>query len=225
MRAALVVLILLTSVKAQAVSFTIVDALNGLDPRFRTTTCCPSGLSITPEQWVGPRFTLPGPTRITEIGGFIGFSQNSSPLTVNIRPQINGAPDISSTLGTFTLSQNFPFIANSAGYESVSPNLSLETGTYYAMFESYQATAQGGLLIDIQEHPSGISYIAGSVPGGKIQPLDGLTESGFGPMAVRILGEVPGTVPLPDMLWPTLLGLIGIAFWVERRRCQGHFMR
>ena len=33
------------------------------------------------------------------------------------------------------------------------------------------------------------------------------------------------SVPLPDMLLPTSLGLIGIALWVERRRRQGLFMR
>lgn len=31
------------------------------------------------------------------------------------------------------------------------------------------------------------------------------------------------SVPVPDMLWPTMVGMIGLAFWAERRRRQGHF--
>ena len=62
-----------------------------------------AGFTIAPEQWVGPRFTLPEQTRITEIGGFV-FGR--LPFVVSILPQINGLPDISTTLATLTLSNN-----------------------------------------------------------------------------------------------------------------------
>lgn len=42
-------------------------------------------------------------------------------------------------------------------------------------------------------------------------------------------GSLPGfggsSVPVPDMLWPTLAGMIGIAVWAERRRRQTRFTK
>lgn len=56
MRAILVILILLTSVKAHAVGFTLVDGLNGLAPSIRLSIFGSGGPSITLEQTVGPAF-------------------------------------------------------------------------------------------------------------------------------------------------------------------------
>ena len=145
MRAFLVALILLTSVKAYADSF-IDDRLNGLN----TSTPVSGGwdgFTIAPEQWVGPRFTLPEQTRITEIGGFV-FGR--LPFVVSILPQINGPPDISTTLATLTLSNNFP--TGTMAFESVSPNLLLGAGTYYAIFKPHTAELGegGGAIV---KHP------------------------------------------------------------------------
>ncbi|HWF61728.1 MAG TPA: hypothetical protein VN666_15655 [Nitrospira sp.] len=48
---------------------------------------------------------------------------------------------------------------------------------------------------------------------------------GFIATASVITGEQGSSVPVPDMLWPTLAGMIGIAFWAERRRCQARLTR
>lgn len=48
-------------------------------------------------------------------------------------------------------------------------------------------------------------------------------ESGYF-VAGALLNAHSG-VPVPDMLWPTLAGMIGIAFWAERRRRQARLAR
>jgi hypothetical protein len=39
------------------------------------------------------------------------------------------------------------------------------------------------------------------------------------------VGADTRSVPLPDMLWPTLAGMLGIAFWAERKRRHERLMR
>ena len=158
MRAFLVVLFLLTSVKAYADSF-IDDRLNGLNTSTPVSGFS-AGYTIAPEQWVGPRFTLPEQTRITEIGGFVS---GKLPFVVSILPQINGLPDISTTLATLTLSNNFP---GTMAFESVSPNLLLGAGTYYAFFKPQtQELGQGGMLLSNIQDPGTEQFLYSAVPG------------------------------------------------------------
>lgn len=140
-------------------------------------------------------------------------SPNISPLHVDIRSAIYGVPDASHTVASLILSHTFDPLG--VRYESVRPNLLLEPGHYFALFAPSSNGDGGGLL-----HNTGLGgYQAGRVELGFLNPLTGEANvQGFGHAAVRVIGETQGTVPVPDMLWPTLLGLIGIVFWVKRRQ-------
>lgn len=127
MRALLVILILLTSVKAHAI--TIVDGLNGLNTGNDVSVFGTGGYPVNPDQLIGPRFTLSEPTRITEVGGFIDVGGQGSPLEVQIRTQINGLPG--SLIASFPLSNDNQVTL--LHFESASPNLALAAGTYYAL--------------------------------------------------------------------------------------------
>ena len=216
MRAFLVVLFLLTSVKAYADSF-IDDRLNGLNTSTPVSGGW-AGYTVAPEQWIGPRFTLPEQTRITEIGGFV-FGR--LPFVVSILPQINGLPDISTTLATLTLSNNFP--TGTMAFESVSPNLLLGAGTYYAIFKPpTQELGQGGVLLSILQDPGTEQVLYSAVPGpvGLIRTaLDAPVDWSDTRLAVRITGE--GSVPEPATISLFAIGLISamlLHFKVARMR-------
>lgn len=92
MRAVLVALILLTSVKAHAVGYTIVDGLGGFNPSIDYGRGGAGAYPIGNNQWVGPRFTLSAPTRITEVGGFVNVLQQGHPLEIQMRREIDSLP-------------------------------------------------------------------------------------------------------------------------------------
>ena len=205
MRAFLVVLFLLTSVKAYADSFSFIDdRLNGLNTSTPASGFW-AGFTIAPEQWVGPRFTLPEQTRITEIGAFV-FGR--LPFVVSILPQINGLPDISTTLATLTLSNNFP--TGTMAFESVSPNLLLGAGTYYAIFKPHTAElGEGGVLLSNIQDPGTehILYSAKPGPIGLIRTaVDAPVDFPGAALAVRLTGEV--SVPEPATISLFAIGLI-----------------
>jgi len=202
MRALLVALILLTSVKAYADSF-IDDRLNGLNTSTPVSGGW-AGYTVAPEEWIGPRFTLPEQTRITEIGGFVW---GRLPFVVSILPQLNGLPDISTTLATLTLSNNFP--TGTMAFESVSPNLLLGAGTYYAIFKPpTQELGQGGVLLsNIQNADEQVLFSAVPGPVGVIRTaLDTPVDWSAAALAVRITGEV--SVPEPATISLFAIGLI-----------------
>ncbi len=216
MRAFLVVLFLLTSVKAYADSF-IDDRLNGLNTSTPVSGFS-AGYTVAPEQWIGPRFTLPEQTRITEIGGFV--SGTTLPFVVSILPQINGLPDISTTLATLTLSNNFP---GTMAFESVSPNLLLGAGTYYAIFKPpTQELGQGGSLLSNIQDPGTEQILYSAVPGpaGVIRTaLDAPVDWSDTALAVRLTGEV--SVPEPatmSLLAIVLISAMLLHFKVARMR-------
>lgn len=166
-------------------TFTIVDTLPPATP---TTVFDPSrgasGLGIAAHQYVGPQFTLTQETVITEIGGFIASINGSLPITVQIRPSVNGIPDLFSVLATFALTtDNDPFLIS---YESATPNLTLGAGSYYALFAP-QDGGDGYLLSDVY---SPFEYHPGSTTMGYVNPVDGRSGlAGFDRGAVRILGR------------------------------------
>lgn len=67
-----------------------------------------------------------------------------------------------------------------------------------------------------------------SVLGGTLSVTQSYQRGAIGSFVAtaHALTDVRGSsVPLPDMLWPTLAGMIGIAFWAERRRQQARLTR
>lgn len=67
-----------------------------------------------------------------------------------------------------------------------------------------------------------------SVLGGTVSVTQSYQRGAIGNFVATatVLTDVRGSsVPLPDMLWLTLAGMIGIAFWAERRRQQTRLTR
>ena len=147
-----------------------------------------AGLGVSPPQIAGPQFTLTTPTTLTEIGGFLNDPTvlQSNP-TVQIRPaDQTGAPDIARVLASYTLSNDHN--QSLASYESVVINLTLQPGTYFALFT--YGPSWGELL----EYCANPYYLADGGDFGAIAIDDsgGLFNSRvvIGVGAVRILGTV-----------------------------------
>jgi len=180
-------------VPGNTATISIVDSLGVATPDTQFSTFA-AGTSILPSQFVGPKFTLTQPTTLTEIGAFVnncisiigGVPQcpNTLPFTVQIRPATTlGVPNASVVLATFTLSHdNDPLTVS---FESVSINLLLQPGSYFALFAP-QGADQGFLLAQAF---SGAGYQAGLIQMGALNPFtsNANVSSQFG--AVRILGE------------------------------------
>ena len=135
---------------------------------------------------MGPKFTLTQPTTLTEIGAFLNCELSlclAPPLTVEIRPSINGLPDPSTVLATFPLSDdNDPFVFS---YESVAINLLLQPGTYFAIFAS-QGFDEFSLLFRAIDP---FNYEAGLIDLGVVHVSSGVSFVFQERGAVRILGE------------------------------------
>lgn len=187
---------------------TIVDSLGSATPNTTFSIFGSAGLAISPNQFVGPKFTLAQRTLLTEIGGFINNCEiiiagepdcpNTLPFTVQIYSSVNDLPDFFNPIKTFTLSddQN-PLVIS---YESVAPNLLLEPGVYFALFAPQGSDA--GVLLENTSNPP---YQGESIA------IGGFNFAGSGAFveqrtsAVRILG-VPSSTSVPE---PSTLGLIG----------------
>ena len=172
----------------------ILDSLGMATPATEFPITESSGLAILESQFVGPEFTLTQPTTLTEIGAFVnsrcvipdsGVPQCSSPdpLIVQIRPSINGVPDASTVLASFVLSHdNDPLVVS---YESVAVNLTLQPGSYFALFVAQADNA--GLFLGSATSP--FNYLAPLINVGSLNPATQdatvLQTSG----AARILGE------------------------------------
>lgn len=192
--------------KAQAI--TIVDSLGEATPSKQFSVFGTAGLSISPNQFFGPNFVLTEPTIITEIGGFVNNCKqiisgqpncpNTLPFTVEIYPSLNGVPDRFNKIQSFTLSHdNNPLVIS---YESVSPNLLLEPGAYFALFAP-QGSDSGFLLEFVQNlNFSGESVAIGGLTGDNQRAF--FEESRTS--RVRVLGT-PLSIPEPT----NTLGLIG----------------
>jgi hypothetical protein len=177
-------------------TLSLVDALGAATPATQFSVFGSGGLTILSSVFVGPEFILTQPTTITEIGGFVnncgdivaGSPQcpGTHPFTVQIRPSRNGSPDPATVLASFTLSHDDDPLVIS--YESVAPNLTLDPGSYFALFAPQGSDA--GFLLGNTSHP--VNYHAGSITLGFFDPGTGISSAEVNLAAVRILG-VPAT--------------------------------
>lgn len=168
----------------------IVDSLGAATPETRFSIFGTGGFTLDNFQSGGPGFTLAQPTVLTEIGGFVNACSTAQypvcpatlPLTVQIRPSLNGVPDPNTVIASFTLSDDGdPLIVS---YESVAVDLTLQPGSYFALF-----SAQGddiGTLLHSASLP--FNYEPGPINLGYI--FSGGSTSALGQRyAFRILGE------------------------------------
>jgi hypothetical protein len=162
------------------------------------------GKGVGETQIVGPRFTLPETSVITEIGAFInnceaiidGVPQcpDTLPITVQIRPSVNGVPDPSTIIATFELSHDDdPLVVS---YESVVPNLELGAGEYFALFAPQQEDV--GFVLAGASDP--FEYRAGLAMIGTLDPTTGASSTAEEFAAVRILGQAGSAASLIDHL-------------------------
>jgi hypothetical protein len=134
-------LFIFASVNAGAgATVSIADTLGVATPATQFSVFGATGFIFFSAQHVGPKFTLTQPTTLTEIGAFVNTCAINSvplcppaaPLTVQIRPAPTDVSDASPVLASFVLSSdNDPLLVS---FESVSVNLPLKPGTYFAVF-------------------------------------------------------------------------------------------
>jgi hypothetical protein len=184
---------LLTLMPVGASATLIVDTLGTATPATTFSVFGSSGQSISIGQFVGPEFTLSSPTSLSEIGAFVNncmtilFGEpqcpNTKPLVVQIRRSIGGVPDAFNVLASFELSHdNNPLLVS---FESVAVHLTLDPGSYFALFAPQQAT-DVGFLLGQATNPG--AYLANSVPLGFFDSTSGQSSSSRSPLraAVRI---------------------------------------
>lgn len=170
-------------------SISVFDSLGAATPASQFLASTAGGTSILEDQFVGVQFTVTQPTTLTEIGGFVNKLCepvcSATPLTVHIRPAVNGVPDPFTVRGSFSLTDDGdPTLVS---YESVAINLplQLQPGTYFALFAPHNDDE--GLLISNAFIPF---FQAPSVTLGILKPLTGISFAAEHFAAVRILGEI-----------------------------------
>ena len=190
----------------------ILDSLGTATPATQFGLLESSGLAILDSNFVGPQFTLTQATTLIEIGAFVNsrceISEDAtpqcsspSPLMVQIRPSINGVPDVSTVLASFVLSDdNDPLVVS---YESVAINLILQPGTYFALFVPQADNV--GLFLGSATSP--FNYQAELIDIGALDPISqtSVVLQTFG--AARILGQATFVLDecnseVPDMVLP-----------------------
>ena len=199
------------SPQAHAEPITIIDTLGVATPATRFDPGGGSGPAFgfvfsTRFLLFGPAFTLTRSTRLTEIGGFVEpciqnfISVNCPDLSarVQIHPAVNGVPDASDILAAFDLSNDRD--PELVSYESVTPNLLLAPGNYFALFTSPRPDLSGYVLGTALGPPVGenpFSYRSLSTLSAQLDATTGTSDIFVGDGAVRIIGVV---VPEPSTL-------------------------
>jgi len=160
----------------------IVDTLGAATPAVTFGVPGSGGVTIYDRQNAGPLFSVAERTLVTEIGGF--FAYNRAPLRVEIRPSVDGVPDVSTVLATFELPMSGT--GPTVSYVAVTPGVVLPPGTYFAMFASQ--TGDVGSLLGTASVP--FEYRAGSTPMGFLDAIEGTSSASPSEyIAVRILGR------------------------------------
>ncbi len=171
---------------------TVIDTLGSATPSTRFDISGSYGLGISDAQYIGPKFVLTSTTLISEIGGFLANSNASRrALTVQIRPSRGGVPDPNTILASFTLPHDNDALVIS--YQSVATNLTLEAGTYFALFVPQSGDAGWYLLGGSNE----VGYLAGSTSMGILNPSTGTASTFDERGAIRILANCPTSPPTP----------------------------
>jgi len=174
-------------------SVSVFDSLGAATPASQFSITGAGGLAIIDFQNVGPAFSLTQPTTLTEIGGLVNNCQgvfgvpcSGAPLIVQIRPAINGnpgVPDPNTVLASFVLSNDNQLLIIS--YESVSPNLPLPPGHYFALF--VPQNGDFGIFLGSALNP--FFYSAPLILMGVLDPLTGNSRLTAQTGAARILGN------------------------------------
>ncbi|HEY3567661.1 MAG TPA: hypothetical protein VGP73_06985 [Thermoanaerobaculia bacterium] len=206
---------------AQSSCVTVVDGLGTATPGTKISVFGTGGVTLSTAQRVGPQFTLTQDAVLNEIGAIVnnckvfisGVPQcpQTSPLTVEIHPAINGLPDPSTVLATFLLSHDDdPFFFS---FESARIELPLPAGTYFALFG-----AQGDDGGDLLNNSGG--YLPLYLPTGFILlPGPRVSVTSYR-MPVRILADCviqvavdlkPGS--FPNTVNPQSRGVLPVAIW------------
>jgi len=174
-------------------TFTVLDTLGTATTSTQFQLTGSGGFPVYSYQQLGPMFVLTKTTEITEIGVFVTYCEllygavecpSLKPIEVQIRPAVNGQPDLSKVLGTFVLPK--PRHPEVNAYQSVHPHLTLRPGTYFAIFAPHGDGSTAGLLSNAILP---FSYQANSTTIGFIFQPDGRTGTGLLGLAVRILGK------------------------------------
>ncbi len=205
--------------RAYADPIRLVDTLGSASASTVFSVFGSGGLTISDGQSAGPRFSINEPTVLTEIGAFVNNCRaitagvpecpNTQPITVQLRRSVEGRPDPSSVIASFTLSHDEDPLR--VAFESVSIHERLMPGTYFVMFSAQPGDA--GLLLGSALIP--FQYTALSTVVGFLPPCCGAPSTLSA--AVRILGA-PAPVPEPSSLLLFGTGVIGAAKRFLRRR-------
>jgi hypothetical protein len=138
----------------------VLDAIGNLLTSTRFKQPGSSGAPLDEHNSEGPEFILTEATTLTEIGAYVEscygkyrgkYLEECDPLpsiVVNIHPQLNGKPDVATVIASYTLSNDNDRTLIS--YESVKLKLSLQPGTYYAIFNN---PSSSGILLAGASHP------------------------------------------------------------------------
>jgi hypothetical protein len=211
---------LATKVSADPIPVTVIDTLHGVSPSTVFDVSGSGGLVVSGNQFFGPAFSLSPSFRLTEIGAFANLCfanvgdpscSGRSPMTVEIRRSINGAPDPGRVIASFALSSDDN--ARQVAFESASIGLTLPRGDYFALFRT--ATSSFGTLLTHAMSP--FDFAPSVTRGALFNPTLQRSSLGEEAIGVRILGVIaPSAVPEPSTI---LLVATGIAAAARRRRC------
>jgi len=172
--------------------YTVLNTLGSATPRTTFSVIGSGGYAIFAQQFSGPPFTLARRSVLTQVGAFVnncaqivaGVPQcpNTLPFVVQIRRSVNGAPDPYLVVAAAPLTHDRDPLT--VTFETASlATVTLEPGTYFAIFAPQQAIDSGFVLANAFG-----GYTARITPVGSVTPT-GSTVDPANRIAVRILAR------------------------------------